>query len=182
MFLLLALIVQIVQIHGQQGWDCHFLTGRNRDYGNDYKRWEYNVRSLSECQRKCESSSDWCRGITWVKDSSRNCALYDSYGVEEGVGRRNQDSYECRGCPPCPNLRADEYCVCPAASGGVLTRWGSSTAATSAVSNSGRFGHGGGGSCPHWKQCRTGPNRYSRSGQCCFPPPGKGCESVRRSC
>merc|ERR1712080_749157 len=93
MFLLLALILQVVQIHG---WDCH-LAERDADFGQDYYSWT-SVGSLRECQNKCLDRNDWdqfCSGFTYVHNNRRNCALYEHDGIEEGVKRRGQDSYLC---------------------------------------------------------------------------------------
>jgi len=61
MFLLLALIVQIVQVvHG--GRDCR-LEKYNADFGQDFYNLT-NVDSLSQCQDTCESERR-CFGFTW---------------------------------------------------------------------------------------------------------------------
>merc|ERR1711890_145718 len=99
MFLLLALILQVVQIHGQRG--C-YLAERDADFGQDYYSWT-SVGSLRECQNKCLDRKDWdqfCIGFTYVHNNRRNCALYDHAGIEEGVKRRGQDSYKCT-CGSC---------------------------------------------------------------------------------
>merc|ERR1719500_1472640 len=100
MFLLLALIVQIVQIHGDLHVSCELILDthaqRNYDYGNDYMKW-IRVSSLNECARECESTVNGksistkqqnarhvCQGITWVKGGNRNCALYNSDGMTSG--------------------------------------------------------------------------------------------------
>merc|ERR1712080_511339 len=90
MFLLLALILQVVQIHGQRG--C-YLAERDADFGQDYYSWT-SVGSLRECQNKCLDRND-CMGFTYVHNNRRNCALYDADGIEEGVKRGGQDSYDC---------------------------------------------------------------------------------------
>jgi len=106
MFLPLALMVQIMQISGELNSQCHHIDRRNYDYGNDYLAW-ISVSSLSQCRRECESTVDpnadslssgdldVCHGFTWVKNGNRNCALYNARGVESGVYRRGQDSYQC---------------------------------------------------------------------------------------
>jgi len=119
MILLLALIVQIVQIHGELKSNCdlddvyvgrigeNWISGKNYDFGNDYLKWIW-VTSLYECQRECESTVDpnatslsgerdlnVCHGITWIKNGNRNCALYNARGIESGVYRQGQDSYRC---------------------------------------------------------------------------------------
>jgi len=170
MFLLLALVVQIVKIHGdmvsfekEYMRKCDFLEKRNADYGEDYISWT-SVRSLSECQRKCETDY-YCAGFTWVKDSRRNCALYDKEGTLEGVGRRNQDSYYCKLCK-----RDGSGCIYEVTSNGVRTRWGSSISAISDFNT--KTGIGGVSSgCPRYF-CKTS------SRQCCKPPPGRPCKYV----
>lgn len=99
-------MVQIMQISGELNSQCHHIDRRNYDYGNDYLAW-ISVSSLSQCRRECESTVDpnadslssgdldVCHGFTWVKNGNRNCALYNARGVESGVYRRGQDSYQC---------------------------------------------------------------------------------------
>jgi len=171
MFLLLALIVQIVQIQGRV-YKCNNLGKRNGGYGEDYKSWT-SVSSLSECQRKCESSSDWCAGITWVKNSRRNCRLYDYQGTRDGVGTTNQDSYYCLSYPLC-EPRPGGVIVCSSSNAHVTT-WASSTAGTSDVKT-------GGGIGDHTLKCpKHHCEALKRPGQCCLTYfEGKGRRKTRK--
>jgi len=146
MFLLLALIVQLVQIIGGKECNALYEDQGNYDYGEDYFSW-ISVSSLSQCQRQCESKNN-CFGITWVKNGNRNCALYDRPGIQSGVARRGQDSYYC-------------YTSVTHAAGGQDTHHGTALAGTSGLD-----GHSIGGtySTCSWPDCKA------RSGQCCEQP------------
>jgi len=93
MFLLIALIVQVVQIYGQRVIECKLIQ-RDADFGQDYYSWT-NVASKSQCQNKCKNDYPSCAGFTWVHNNPRSCALYYAEGTEEGVERIGQDSYLC---------------------------------------------------------------------------------------
>jgi len=140
-------------------YKCNHLGKRNGDYGEDYKSWT-SVSSLSECQRKCESSSDWCAGITWIKNSRRNCRLYDYQGTRDGVGTTNQDSYYCQLYPLC-EPGPGGVIVC-SSSDAHITTWASSTAGTSDINNGGDIGSLT-ASCSRYRcKARNG------SGKCCL--------------
>jgi len=130
MFLLLALIVQIVQVvHG--GRDCR-LEKYNADFGQDFYNLT-NVDSLSQCQDTCESDRQ-CFGFTWVNNNNRNCALYNVNGMRDGVLKQGQDSYKCQ----CGTERPKKT-LCRA-SGGRETRWTSSIAGTQGINSRGGIG------------------------------------------
>merc|ERR1712226_1459768 len=101
------------------------LAERDADFGQDYYSWT-SESSVRECQNKCEEDRTKCLGITYVANIRRNCALYDTFGIEEGVKKRNQDSYLC--FPP------------NASSGGWKPKFLSAGSGISAISNSGGIG------------------------------------------
>jgi len=82
----------LLLVAGEQTGACT-LYGTNYDHGQDYMSWT-GVSSLRRCQDKCKTTYN-CNGITWVKNSWRNCALYDRRGTQSGVRRNQQDSYMC---------------------------------------------------------------------------------------
>merc|ERR1712080_374056 len=89
-------IIFILPFQGTSGFlkDCH-LKGENYDFGQDYLSWDH-ATDLSDCFEKCSATLiNPCHGITWVHNARRNCALYGSNGVRQGVNRRGQDSYTC---------------------------------------------------------------------------------------
>jgi len=184
MFLLLALIVQIVQIHGELSSVCD-QSRPNYDFGNDYLKWIW-VPSLRECQRECESTVDqWispyvpdnvdvCFGITWVKNGNRNCALYNSLQIESGVSRSGQDSYVCSmvapsGKPKERKKREESFQTAGLSgvtgtgiSGGVDPDSGSSSAGISDAKTGGGIGSRTSKCREHFCEARNG------SGKCCL--------------
>lgn len=166
LFLLLSLILQVVQIHGQdEVYGCR-LVGRDSDFGQDYYDW-ISVRSLRACQNKCLDLNEPCSGFTYVHNNRKNCALYDVGGVEEGVKRRNQDSYLCEcvaNCsPPCPTCYA---------SGGRMPRFLSAGSGISDLSSGGGIGGSYSSSC--------GRHFCKARGKCCLKAyRGQSCSKVR---
>jgi len=70
LFLLLSLILQVVQIHGQdEVYGCR-LVGRDSDFGQDYYDW-ISVRSLRACQNKCLDLNEPCSGFTYVHNNRK---------------------------------------------------------------------------------------------------------------